>query len=206
MVRNGSGESFYSAVGRRALASLLLLAFLELPIAFWCAGVGAETAPFLQLETGGHLAQVKALVFTPDNRFLVSGGDDKVIRIWSTLSGKLVRTISGELGPGKQGQAYALSVSSDGKWLAAGGWFSSDDAPEPCCGDVRLYDFESGQPVALLRGHTNAVFALAFSPDSRRLVSAGAVRTAIVWAITSRVPAGLVVKDTGLTARVTSAP
>ena len=118
MVRNGSGESFYSAVGRRALASLLLLAFLELPIAFWCAGVGAETAPFLQLETGGHLAQVKALVFTPDNRFLVSGGDDKVIRIWSTLSGKLVRTISGELGPGKQGQAYALSVSSDGKWLS----------------------------------------------------------------------------------------
>jgi WD40 repeat protein len=166
---------------------ILRLLLLALLLPHWPVQiVKAETVPFLQLETGGHLATIKALVFTPDGHFLISAGEDKVIRIWSTLSGKPVRRVSGEMGPGKQGQIYVLAVSPDGKWLAAGGWFSSDDAAVPCCGDVRLYDFESGQLVAVLKGHTNAVFALGFSADSRRLVSAGADRIPIIWDIATK--------------------
>ena len=35
------------------------------------------------LETGGHLAPIRAMVFTPGGKCLLSAGDDKVIRIWS---------------------------------------------------------------------------------------------------------------------------
>jgi WD40 repeat protein len=36
-----------------------------------------------------------------------------------------------------------------------------------------VWETTSGREVATLRGHTDAVFSLAFSPDGRRLVSGG---------------------------------
>ena len=36
---------------------------------------------------------------------------------------------------------------------------------------TRLYDFSTGQLVKLLKGHANIVNTVAFSPDSRRLIS-----------------------------------
>ncbi|NJM34772.1 MAG: hypothetical protein HC850_08735 [Rhodomicrobium sp.] len=46
---------------------------------------------------------------------------------------------------------------------------------------MRLYDFASGNLVALLPGHKDVILGLAFSPDSKRLVSGSADYTAIVW-------------------------
>jgi WD40 repeat protein len=46
-------------------------------------------------------------------------------------------------------------------------------ATTPCCGDIRLYDFATGKLMALLKGHTAVVNGLAFSPDSKRLISGG---------------------------------
>jgi WD40 repeat protein len=52
------------------------------------------------LDTGGHTALVKGLVFTPDGKQLVSAGEDRVIRVWDTQTGSTVRTIRGQVGPG----------------------------------------------------------------------------------------------------------
>ena len=66
-----------------------------------------------------------SIAFTPDGRQLVSASDDKTIRVWDLASGKTVRTIRGESAPGDAGKVYAMALSPDGKWLAAGGWFAS---------------------------------------------------------------------------------
>ena len=40
-------------------------------------------------------------------------------------------------------------------------------------GDVRVYDMETGQPVAKCSGHSGGIYVLQFLPDGSRLVTAG---------------------------------
>lgn len=138
-------------------------------------------SPLLQIDTGGHQATIKDVAFTPDGQFIVSAGDDKVIRVWDWQRGETVREIRGESGPGHAGKYYAMALSPDGNLLAAAGWLDAADAVEPCCGDIRLFDFRTGKLVRLLKGHDSNVYDLAFSPDGRFLASGGADNTALVF-------------------------
>ncbi len=135
-----------------------------------------EEKPILQLDTGGHMGVIKGLAFTPDGNFIVSAGDDKVIRVWDWRAGKTVRTIRGQSEPGPGGFIYAMALSPDGRWLAVGGWFPGTREQSDA---VRLYDFASGELKALLKGHGNVVYSLAFSPDGKHLISGSG--DAIVW-------------------------
>jgi WD40 repeat protein len=134
---------------------------------------------FLQIDPGGHKALIKDIVFTPDGRSIVSAGDDKLIRVWDIETGQTVRTLRGQIGAGHEGKIYAMALSPDGQWLAAGGFMAGSNTEK--VGTIRLYNFSSGHLVALLSGHTNVVNALAFSPDSRILVSGSADFNAILW-------------------------
>lgn len=137
--------------------------------------------PQLLLDTGGHVGLVKGLIFTADGNQLISTGEDKAIRIWDWRSGKTVRVIRGEIGPGSHGKVYTMALSPDGKLLAAAGWTHAECAGR--CGDIRIYDFATGELQRLLQGHTNVVYRLAFSRDGRRLVSGGSDRLAMVWEV-----------------------
>ena len=139
----------------------------------------AADAPLPMLDTGGHMARINGIAFTPDGRQLVSASEDKTIRVWDLASGKTVRTIRGESAPGDAGKVYAMALSPDGKWLAAGGWFAL--APARNSDAIRLYEFASGKLVALLKGHADVVYGLAFSPDGSRLISGSDDNTAILW-------------------------
>ena len=78
----------------------------------------------MQLDPGGHRSVIRGLAFSADGKFLVTAGEDKVIRIWNWQTGRTVRTIRGQVGRGHEGKIYALALSADGKWLAVGGWLS----------------------------------------------------------------------------------
>ena len=45
---------------------------------------------------------------------------------------------------------------------------------------IRLYDTETFQEIALLTGHTGAVYSVSFSPDGQTL-SSGSFRTVDLW-------------------------
>ena len=139
----------------------------------------AKDAPILQLDTGGHMSMIRSLAFTPDGNFIVSASEDKVIHVWDWRAGRTVRILRGQSGPGQNGKLHALAISPDGRWLAAGG--RTDALCPGRCGDIRLYDFASGELKALFKGHSGAVFRLAFSPDGKKLISASSDQTAIVW-------------------------
>jgi WD40 repeat protein/uncharacterized caspase-like protein len=121
--------------------------------------------PELILQTG-HSQKAEALVFSPDGRYVATGGVDQTIRIWETAAGRELRTLAGHAGAVK-----ALAFSPDGQTLASGG---SD-------GRIRFWAVASGRETASFAAHAQAVTALAFSPDGRTLASGGADFAVRLW-------------------------
>ena len=75
----------------------------------------AGNRPELILQTG-HTRSINAVAFSPDNRWLASGGKDNVIKIWDLATGNILRTLYGHTA-----NVNALVVSPDGK-LCPGEW------------------------------------------------------------------------------------
>ena len=150
----------------------------------------STTPPILQIDSGGHLAKISDVIFTPDGRSLISASNDKLIRVWDLETGKTVRTLRGQIGAGSEGKIYAMALSPDGQWLAAGGYLGKRTGSDGCisleCGKIRLYNFSNGELVTLLKGHTRVVYSLAFSPNNRYLVSGSADKNAIIWNLESK--------------------
>lgn len=135
----------------------------------------------LDLDTGGHTAQVTDLAFTPDGEDIVSASNDKTIRIWDWQSGVTLRTIRGYLGNGSDGKIFAVAVAPDGKTIAAGGYFGASLGDKPPYGDIRLFDFATGKLKAVLKAADYATYDLAFSPDGKTLAAGGADGVVYLW-------------------------
>lgn len=194
-----------------AIATIVAFAFLpkpwhQLPVPLAPQKPSTSTAadpkkptdlPRVVLDSGGHQSLIRGIAVTPDGASIASAGD-KQVRIWDWRAGKTVRTIRGEIGAGPEGAIYASALSPDGRWLAVGGWFTS---PGEVGNPIRLYDFATGQLAALVGVHTDVVLSLAFSPDSKRLLSGGGDNRAVIWDVNATRPLAFL---TGHTDRVTA--
>ncbi len=105
--------------------------------------------------------------FTPDGNWMLGADHSGAVRIWSTSTWKLERTLQvGEY-------VVTMAVSPDGQTLAFG------SQPH----GIVLWDFASGTQLRALRGHT--AWGLAFSPNGRTLASTGRDSTAVLWDVES---------------------
>ena len=67
--------------------------------------------PVLMVETGGHHARVRSLVWQ-DDLTLLSGGEDKVVKVWDFHGDpRLARSIRPMIWRGPAGTIYAMAVS-----------------------------------------------------------------------------------------------
>jgi WD40 repeat protein len=106
------------------------------------------------------------LSFFPDGATLITAGRDMFVKFWVVSSGALFRTVSTSQVP------YALAVSPDGNWIAVG----------MAQGDLELWAADGSNQRALA-GHSDTVGAVAFTPNSQRLVSASLDFTTKVWSV-----------------------
>ena len=70
---------------------------------FQTAAAENTDPPILRIEADGHTDIVRWLGFTPDGRYLLSAGDDKVLRVWDVAEPTrpvLARSIRLQIGPG----------------------------------------------------------------------------------------------------------
>jgi len=156
-------------------------------------------------------AQVGALAFSPDGKWLAAGRY-KEVQLLDGKTQKVVATLAGHADA-----VRAVAFSPDGKLLAAAGgapaesgevvvWavetrerravirghadciyavaFSADGARVATASYdklIKLWHAATGKEAATLKDHVDSVFALAFSPDGKRIASGAADRTVKLW-------------------------
>lgn len=158
----------------------------------------------------GHTKRVSAAVFSPDGKHLATGSDDGTVKMWDAATGSELMTIQGGAGwirslafsPDGRMLATGLAVkpaiklwdASTGRQLGAldplGAVWSiafSPDGNKLAAGTKErlawLWDVNTGEEVALFKGHTSEVRAVAWSPDGRLLATGSADRTMKLWDI-----------------------
>lgn len=131
-----------------------------------CASSSLDSSLRLwDLESGEKISSIDVgpvdiwtVVFSPDDKFIVSGSHAGKIHLYGTESGKQEQTLD------TRGGKFTLSVaySPDGKYIASGA----------IDGIINIFDVVHGKVLRTLEGHAMPIRSLSFSPDSQLLLTA----------------------------------
>ncbi|KAH3900759.1 chromatin-silencing transcriptional regulator TUP1 SCDLUD_003764 [Saccharomycodes ludwigii] len=109
---------------------------------------------------------IRSVCFSPDGKFLATGAEDKLIRIWDLTTKKIVMILRGH-----EQDIYSLDYFPSGDKLVSG---SGDRT-------VRIWDLRTGQ-CSLILSIEDGVTTVAVSPGDGKYVAAGSLdRTVRVW-------------------------
>lgn len=109
-------------------------------------------------EVFAHDGGVYALDCNRDGRFLLTGGADGAVRLWSVENQKCLRNLVGHTGAVK-----AVSIAGDARVALTGG---EDHG-------INLWDLASGALIRAFEGAAGSVEAVALSPDGRYALTGG---------------------------------
>jgi len=110
------------------------------------------------------------LRFSPDGKYLVSGGDDGKARIWKVTPDGLVDE-NRVLDTGARSSGVHMTFSADSTRMALG------DGN----GTIAIYEFPRGTMVAQLLGHPGGIGDVALSADGTRVVSVDWMNNVKLW-------------------------
>src|SRR5260370_27435625 len=110
-----------------------------------------------------------AIVRHPKKDWVLVGGQERVPYLYRMDRPRAMRIADDSTlirkFPKQDGPILALTISPDGQYAAVGSEI----------GDVRIYNLETAALVGSCRSHQGGIYALAFQPDSKGLVTAGVV-------------------------------
>ena len=140
-----------------ALAVLVSSALAAEKIALAGSKQGPEI--FVQM---GHSGDISTFTFSPDGKYILSGSDDKTLKLWDVSTGREIRTFKGH-----QGSIQSLAISPDGKYAVSGGFENN----------ILIWDIEKClviKKIFIGKGkYGGGTKAVAFSPDGKYVAAAG---------------------------------
>jgi WD40 repeat protein len=116
---------------------------------------------------------VTSVAFSPDGSTFIVGFDSRIIRLYDTQSGTLLRTFSGHSAP-----VNSVAFSPDGTRVVSGSGHLYKDSND---NSLKLWDVSSGENLHTFTGHSASVRTVAFSPDGARILSGSEDRLLKLW-------------------------
>lgn len=104
------------------------------------------------------------------------------IKVWDTITGQKLLTLRGHTS-----EVFSVTFGPDGKRLASAGgrWNrgleTRSAANQEGPADVKIWDTTTGRDLFTIRGHTGAVYCVAFSPDGKLLATGGRDKILRIW-------------------------
>jgi WD40 repeat protein len=137
------------------------LVVLLLSIALSVFSQNVEVFPQL-----GHANSLSSIAYSPDGRQIISGSQDRTIKLWDVVTGREIRTFSGHTN-----SVVSVAFSPDGRQIVSGSFDRT----------IKLWDVVTGREISTFSGHSHLVYSVAFSPDGRQIVSGSFDRTIKLW-------------------------
>jgi WD40 repeat protein len=122
----------------------------------------------------GHAGTVRSVCWSRDGRQVVSGSEDGTVREWDVEKGETI------LGPIETGHKHVFTVvySPDMTMFATGGY--GEPSPDTDSA-IKIWDLKTGKLAATLKGHTQSVMCLAWTPDGKALISGSSDDSIRTW-------------------------
>lgn len=120
--------------------------------------------PIVAMSLEGHSRETYDIEYSPNGKFLASNSRDETIRIWDSITKKNLKIIQ------NKGYSNNLAYSPDGLKIAA----DSDDS-------IRIWNVKTAKLLHTLKGHTDVILDIAYSPDGKIIASNSRDDTLRLW-------------------------
>jgi len=109
---------------------------------------------------------VNSIAISYDDKYIVSGHNGNIIKIWDFKTGKLLKTLGGG-----DGRITSIAISNNNKYIISARNYNT----------IRIWEFKTGKLLKVLTGHTYFIESIAISHNNKYIISGSYDETIRIW-------------------------